>query len=211
MNVIVAADQINDGGLTYTGMTYKCNLLTGLHFKADAFQYPILIIISKPYIFKFYCTVYGAAMASYFRIFSFFFIQDLINTIGRYQRRLNGSIFFSQIIDRLKELFYIISKGIQHTNFQIAPGDASTAVYDQQRNYHVINYFHSRTQERVQKYLSHGSFKVCFIQFTEFLQFMFLAIEGLNDSHTGNIFCHKAVDLTNDRLHLFPISLDHTF
>ena len=136
------------------------------------------------------------------------FVKHFIDPFGRNQGRLDGGIFFGQVIDGVEKLFDVIGKGVKDADLQRASADAAVAVPDQKGNDQAVHDLHDRPQKGVQKDLHHGPVIIFLVQVSEFFQLVGLTVEGLNDLHAGNIFGEKTVDAADQLFDLLEIALD---
>ena len=194
LDVVVAADQIQNGGLARTSGTYKSHTLTGLNGKAYISQHIIFAVIGKPYIFKFDTSTNLRQCYRLFRIMDHrLLIQQGKNLLCRSHRRLEGRKLLCQFLDGLEEGVDILNENIHGTKADDTVQHAIAAAGDNDDQCQDGYQVDTGTENGKDHHFLVMSLVQVFTLITEILMFFLLAVEDLDHLHTGNILGQEGI------------------
>lgn len=104
LNVVIAGYQIDYRRFSRAGRSHERRFFALGKFERNAFQHPVFFVVGKPYVAEFNFARYIAGVAVLAR-FSVAVVEQFVNTVGQDERRLHGRILFSEVVDRVEELF----------------------------------------------------------------------------------------------------------
>ena len=208
LNVVVAADEREDGGLARARRANECNRLLGLNGKGDVLEHPFTLVVGKPYVLKLDLTLYLGQINGILAVHNNgLHIHNGKDLLCRGKRRLQPVELLGKVLYRVEELGDIHVEGNDYLtgndlsqNFGVVDHTLSTQE-EERKHRGLVKDEHHRAEDTKHKDL----FVFCAAEggvlLAEFLQLFALTVEELRDLNARKVFGKEGVNVGGAILH----------
>ena len=208
LNVVVAADEREDGGLARARRANECNRLLGFNGKGDVLEHPFALVVGKPYVLEFDLALYLGQINGILAVHNDgFHIHNGKDLFCRGKRRLQPVKLLGKVLYRIEELGDVHVEGNDDLtgddlsqNFGVV--DHTLGAQEEEREHRgLVKDEHHRAEDTEHKDL----FVFCAAEggvlLAEFLQLFVLTVKELRDLNARKVFGEEGVNIGGAILH----------
>src|SRR6476661_1643310 len=195
LNVVEAAQQVDDAGFAGPGGAHEGYSLAGLHVEADIFEHPLGLVVGEPHVFELHLApqlLWGVGTGGGYQVFV---VEQLEQALGTHQAQLQGVKPVGNLPNGPEE------QGIVHDESnEGAFGDGTLnlalgGVPHQQAHTNGSQHFSHGEVDAVVEHRADVGVGMLLVYLLELAELPLFVVENLHHVHARQVLLHEGVEL----------------